>query len=103
MKSYGIPYEEVGKFLLIPYSGLAILSIIIGNILKTKPYLRRILFILSSFLYLLAFIGLYKIPNTKNPSPLHYSIIIIFLAVMSFAFAVYYTCLTSSIPYVVHK
>ena len=54
---------------------------------------------LSTFIYGGSFVLLYLIPNTKNPTQTHYTAIIVFLCSMSFGFAVYYTCLSASIPY----
>lgn len=79
------------------------MSIIIGKLLKIKPTLRRKLYVASSFIYLGAFLFLYMVPNTNSPTPLHFVAIIFFLIAMAFTFSVYFTCLTSSIPYLVHE
>ena len=103
VKSYALEYTTTGRLILIPYTGLAILSIIFGKLLKEKPEFRRFSYVLGTFFYFGSFLFLYRVPNTGAPTHIHYFAIILFLCAMSVTFAVYYTTLTTAIPYVVSE
>lgn len=99
---FNFKYADTGKILLIPFMGMAIFTIIIGYLLRQKPHLRRIIIAFGTMLYFAAHVGLYLLPNTKNPQTYHYVYVVFFLLSMSFSFAVYYSALTASISFLVN-
>jgi len=44
---------------------------------------------------------MYILPNTDTPTFVYYLVVTLFLTMMSFLFAVYYSVVVSSLPYVV--
>jgi MFS family permease len=66
-----------------------------------KPKTRRPTYVISTFLYFLCHLFLYLLPETQNPSNLHYIVSAFFCVSMSFGFSIYYTGILASIPSIV--
>ena len=101
IRRFGVPYTTAGQLLLIPMSGLTILTFIFGNILKNNPRVRRLSIAVASVLYLTTMAALYYLPNSAEPTLTHYIMIVVFLASFSVFATVYYASLTTSVPYLV--
>ena len=84
-------------------TGLTILTFIFGSILKKNPKIRRLSIAVASVFYLTAMSALYFLPNSTQPSPLHYVMIVIFLISFAVFATVYYASLTTSVPYLVKE
>lgn len=84
---------------MIPFSFLAVFTILCGFILKKKSSFRRLSMLIGPTFYMVCHFILFLTPNTKTPSLLNYVIVIMFLFSMSFNFAVYYVSITPSISF----
>jgi hypothetical protein len=101
VKCYSFSYSTAGQLVMILFVFLTLFSIILGNILSANPHTRRSIYLFSTTLYFLSMIALYFLPSTSKPEVYHYVAVAIFLLVMSFNFATFNTCLTTSITYTV--
>jgi hypothetical protein len=65
----------------------------LGKLVEVIPSQKRNIMIGSRLLYMIALIVLLNIPQTDTPSSLNYVIIIVFLLIMSFNWAVFHSIL----------
>lgn len=99
VKRFNFGYTIAGKFLLIPFSALAIFTLIMSTVLRKRPSVRRLSMLIGTGVYLFAHICLYFLPNTQEPQFYHYIVVIFFLFSMAFQFAIYYASISPSIAF----
>ena len=68
-------------------------SFILSKFIEHFPSQKRNMMIASRLLYVIALIVLINIPQTDTPTFFNYAIIIIFLVIMSFNWAVFHSIL----------
>lgn len=71
--------------------------------MSKRPKSRRSFFVASTGCYLLGQISLYLLPETDDPSALHYIVIIFFCLTHAFGFSIIFSGIQAAIPYVVDK
>ena len=80
---------------------MAVYSLIMGNILQSRPALRRTLILATFTFNFLAINALYYLPNSTSPSWLCYSVVVLYLLSVSFGLGTYYSGLMSLVVLVV--
>lgn len=88
---------------MIPFTSVAILSIIFSVVMNRRPKTRRTLMFVSTAIYLLGQILLYFLPETKEATPWYYVVIVFFCLTNGFGFAILFSGLQAALPYVVEK
>jgi fucose permease len=92
-KSFGIQSSQVGMIVPILFISLTPFSLILSKFIEHFPSHKRNMMIASRLLYTIALIILINIPQTDTPSFFNYAVIIIFLIIMSFNWAVFHSIL----------
>ena len=101
VRRFGISYTTSGGLLLIPMTGLTVLTFVFGKMLRDNAAIRRLSIAVGSLFYLATMTSLYFLPNTTHPQLYHYFVIVIFLLSFSVFATVYLSFLTTSIPFYV--
>lgn len=104
VKRFKIDYVVAGYLMFIPYGIAALISFILGLILQKKPKLRRKLILSSTIIQTIGLFFVFILPNVNsgdNPTSLHYIVIAIQFLTVSYAYAMLFGVVSSSIIYIV--
>lgn len=99
VKRFGFSYVVSGRLCMIPYVSLTFLAIVAGKLIADNPQYRRLSYVASSVEFFFIMICLYFLPNSTQPSVLHYIVVITFNLSIGLAMGIFYSGLFTCIPF----
>ena len=103
IKSFGMEEKQVGLLICLLYVALIPFSLVLGKLIEVIPAQKRNLMILSKALYFGMLIWVSNLETTDRPTSFYYAVIIAFLLVMSFNWAVFHSIVEPITSYYVKE